>query len=190
MTQHSDGLRERPNVAMNKVIAELRRNYPSSVDVKTIKEVLKLSDRTVDNCLKNGVLMGLFNKSDRGTYVWLPFDENTQDHIKGALLELRWIFDFRLIPIEYISNHPLVGLPPEKIRDILFTLNWHDLTPEDYDMFAARRERLNRYIRELNGSKDSEKSREIYYSEKWPKVLPQTPDWLNRLKRFSELYIT
>jgi hypothetical protein len=196
MTQHSYSEREKPFEAMSKVIAEVRKNYPSSVDVKTLKERLDLPDRTVDYCIKRGISLRLFTRSDRGTYVWIPFDEDIRKNVEQALKELRSLFRCFNIPIEEISTHQLVRRSPEQIREILCDLRWRDPTVKEVDDFQrskhdlAMRASYWKYEGCPRNIGDIPKYQIIKQEGDTivRKEIPYPKELIDRVKRFIELY--
>ena len=196
MTQEHLKQREKRLVATRKVIEEVRKLYPFNVEPKTLRDKLNYADRTVDDCLKRGVEMGVFKRVDRGQYSWIPFDENIMDRVGDALSDLRDLFKCFNIPINYISTHPLVRRPPELIREVLFNLRWHDPTAEEVNDFQRKEHDLAmrasslkyegrpRNIGDIREYQIIKQEGDITVT----KEIPYPNELIDRVKRFTELY--
>jgi len=196
MTQESSRDREKRNVAFRKVIIEVKRNYPFYAEPKALREKLNLPERTVDACLKRGVEINLFKHLDRGSYVWIPFDENISNRVGEALSDLRNLFKCFNIPINRISTHPLVRRPPEHIREVLFNLRWHDPTAEEVNDFQRKEHDLAMrasYWKYEGRPRNIGDIREYQVIKQEgdtivTKEIPYPNELIDRVKRFIELY--
>jgi hypothetical protein len=54
--------------------------------------------------------MGIFDRIDRGTYVWIPYNGNLKIAVVKALRDLKATFGSHHILIEMVASHQLYEL--------------------------------------------------------------------------------